>query len=112
MRLTKDRRILPKGTLSISLEDGADEQECPREAVQVVGQGMYFQSRWHFAPCTQIEVTVMVSGTGRRSRRYRASGMVVACEQVRSGSFRTALHFIGPVSEIVRSRPGGRLASA
>jgi hypothetical protein len=100
MRRELAKRADSTSALSISLEFGADEENCKAEAFHVNEHGMYFQSRWCFTPFTEIEVTFAMTDADGEECRYKASGIVAACDPVFCRCFCTALHFVEPLEEL------------
>ncbi len=80
MRISEPLRLSPSRVTSLSLDYGADDQECGENAVEISERGMKLRSRWQFSIGTQMAVAFDCPAGGAR-RRLLAEGIVVWCER-------------------------------
>jgi len=80
MRYRQPNLLAASRITSLSLDYGADDQECGENEVEVSERGMRMRSRWQFEIGTQLSVSFVCPDSGFGKRRLTAEGIVVWCE--------------------------------
>jgi hypothetical protein len=84
MRFCDPNLVTHQRVTTLSLDHGADSQECFENPVEISDRGMQLRSRWCFEIGTQLQVSFVREHADCSKQTLTAEGIVVWCEPLRS----------------------------